>query len=143
MVGGNTSTPTAHAGIRSRAWCFTAQVPDYWERNDDVFEHGIQEAEYMVWQIERVGHTHIQGYVYFEHARTMASTKAAIFAWCGIQAHLSKARGTPAQNKAYCTKTESRVEGPWEMGSMLLLQLRCYEMLEEILKTLTNAGHIV
>lgn len=32
--------------------------------------------------------------------------------------HLEIARGKPAQNKAYCTKEETRVAGPWEGGNL-------------------------
>jgi len=32
--------------------------------------------------------------------------------------HLTPARGTDEQNRAYCTKDASRVDGPWEIGDM-------------------------
>lgn len=125
VVEGNTTalraSPQPQApGIRSLGWCFTANIPQYWERPEGVFEDLIQEAEYMVCQIEKApttGQLHIQGYIWFQSARTLQSVKNKIKEWCGIEAHLEKARGSPQQNKDYCTKEESRVDGPWEMGS--------------------------
>lgn len=108
----------ANQRSRSRGWSFTANIP---EGDYDILEAGFK-ADYLVWQYEMEGHLHIQGYVYFNDAKTMASVKKRIFKWCGVQAHLEKARGTPAENKTYCTKEETRVHGPWEQGMMFWLR---------------------
>lgn len=97
---------------RSRGWTFTANIP---EGEYDILDKGFK-ADYMVWQYEMVEHMHIQGYVYFANARTMSVVKKDIKTWCGVEAHLEKTRGTPQENKTYCTKEESRVHGPFEEG---------------------------
>lgn len=105
---------------RSRAYCFTANVPD--GEDPDILDENtkIDGASYQVWQYERApttGQIHIQGYVYFANPRYLQAVKTLIYDWCGIQAHLEVAMGTPEQNKEYCSKDESRLAGPYEVGS--------------------------
>lgn len=102
----------ANPRTRSRGWTFTANLP---EGDYDILDKGFP-CDYMVWQYEMVDHMHIQGYAYFENARTMKSVKGNVEEWCGIQAHMEKSRGSPQQNRTYCTKEESRVHGPFEEG---------------------------
>lgn len=101
---------------RARGWCFTANLPD--EDEIDTLEEPIPGVHYMVWQYEEKSHRHIQGYAYWKNQRTMSAAKKSIFQWCGVQAHLEKAMGTPLENKTYCTKEESRIAGPYEFGDM-------------------------
>lgn len=101
---------------RARGWQFTANLAD--DAQVEVIEQGIQDCVYMVWQYEEVAHRHIQGYCYWKSAKTMKSAKACVKAWCGIEAHMEIARGTAEQNKAYCSKEESRIAGPFEMGTL-------------------------
>jgi len=73
---------------------------------------------YLVYQTERgaQGTIHLQGYVRFNNKKRLLGAKALIHP----QAHLEIARGTEAQNKAYCTKTESQFPGPHgEYGTFL------------------------
>lgn len=71
-------------------------------------------ATYMVFQMEmgEGGTLHLQGYVEL--------SKAAKYSWLANNGlgggHFETARGTAAQNKAYCTKKECRIDGPWEYG---------------------------
>ena len=34
------------------------------------------------------------------------------------KAHFEVARGSPESNRAYCTKSDTRVDGPWEFGAL-------------------------
>lgn len=73
------------------------------------------EIEYMVWQRERgeQGTEHVQGYVRFNKRKRLSAAKN----WFSApEIHMEVARGNEQQNKAYCTKVETRVAGPWEFG---------------------------
>ncbi len=63
---------------------------------------------YKVWQTEEGanGTRHIQGYIVFENAKMFSTLQNQL-----PGAHLERARGTAAQNKAYCQKIEGRVVG--------------------------------
>jgi hypothetical protein len=67
-----------------------------------------------VFQLEKgeKGTPHYQGYVFFNKRTSMAMAKKQISA----KAHFEAARGTPLQNRAYCTKKEGRINGPFEFG---------------------------
>lgn len=82
---------------------------------------------FLVYQLEEgeQKRPHIQGYVYFRNALSMGSYGEAKREQVGIKgflkcnhAHLEKARGTPQENKDYCTKEEGRIKGPWIFGVM-------------------------
>ena len=65
------------------------------------------EPQVMRWQIfsEEIGEDgtpHLQGYTYFKNALTMESAKQ----WLKGRVHLEPRRGTHAQAKEYCSKTE-------------------------------------
>lgn len=96
---------------QSNRWCFTANNPGVWRPPGST-----EEVEYMVWQLERgqkEGTEHIQGYIRFKGRKRMTTAKK----WFGIdQIHLELAKGNEKQNRAYCTKEETRIEGPHEYG---------------------------
>ena len=70
---------------------------------------------YLVAQKERgaEGTEHIQAYISFENAVAFTTVKT-IFQG----AHIEAARGSPEENRTYCTKEETRVAGPWEYGTL-------------------------
>ncbi len=68
-------------------------------------------VRFAVWQVERVNTNHIQGYVELNKAAELSRMRL-VFPGC----HLVNAAGSHAQCVAYCTKAESRVDGPWECG---------------------------
>ncbi|AXL65931.1 replication-associated protein [Sierra dome spider associated circular virus 2] len=71
--------------------------------------------KYMVYQKEsgENGTNHYQGYVELLSPTGMPSVKRMI----GQNPHLEPRRGTQAEARAYCMKPETRVDGPWEMGT--------------------------
>jgi len=72
------------------------------------------DAKYMVYQYEVGGKQntlHLQGYVFFKHQRFFTAMKKLL-----PRAHIEAAKGSPEENKAYCTKEEGRVDGPYEFG---------------------------
>lgn len=100
--------------MASRAWCFTIQVADD-DKAPVLPRWDEKEMRFMVCQLEKApttGKRHWQGYVYFERVKKLVTCKK-IF---GPAAHLEKARGTPEENLAYCSKSETRIEGPYQYG---------------------------
>lgn len=93
---------------QTRFWMFTinnyqdAAEPGRWEK-----------AEYVVWQAEKgeSGTPHLQGYAVM-HDRCRISGMKKVHP----TAHWEPRAGTHLQAKAYVTKAETRVDGPWEVG---------------------------
>lgn len=98
------------AANRSRSWVFTLNNPA-----DDVRPCLEDNMLYLVYQLEEgeQGTPHLQGFVYWANAVRMVTMRQFL-----PGAHVEVARGTPAQNKAYCTKDSGRLDGPWEFGDM-------------------------
>jgi len=99
----------ATKGMSTR-WCFTFNnAPTEWAPPTGT------EIKYMVWQRERgaEGTEHVQGYVRFSSRKRLSAAKA----WfCAPEIHMEVARGSEEQNKAYCTKEDTRIAGPTEYG---------------------------
>lgn len=96
------------ANPRSRAWCFT--INNYESR--DAYKSAMADlAKYVVLGFEtgESGTDHIQGYIYFENARTFSSMKKLL-----PRAHLEVAKGTPEQASNYCKKDGDY----WECGEL-------------------------
>lgn len=98
---------------RPRAICFTINNPSEDERRlfEDRF---VSSTGYGIWQLERgaSGTLHIQGYGWRDKPTTFTKWKEIV----GGRAHIEGARGTAEENKAYCSKQDTRVDGPFEHG---------------------------
>jgi len=94
--------------FRGKYWVFTLNNPG----SDDIVA-SFPDLEYAVWQKEKgvQGTEHLQGYVIFKGTkqRTWVNSKC-------VKAHWEPRKGSHSQARAYCTKEESRVDGPWECG---------------------------
>lgn len=92
---------------RFRRWCWTA-----YQSSDDFSAPAW--LKYAIWQRE-VGdaehHEHLQGYFELSRAVDLSLLKAQFPGW-----HFESARGTQQQCIDYCSKSEGRVRGPWEIG---------------------------
>lgn len=94
----------------ARNWCFTE-----FERSSISFNN---EMKYLVYQMEetpKTGKMHLQGYVQFKSRHKLGAVKELLES---KTIHIEKARGSADENKAYCTKEDTRVMGPWEFGVM-------------------------
>ena len=92
-------------------WCFTINNPGEYR---PVFRP--EHMAYLVYQIERgseAGTQHLQGYVRFHNRKRLSTVKNVLE---NQGAHLEQARGSEEQNKAYCTKEDTRESGPFEFG---------------------------
>lgn len=81
---------------RARAWCFT--INNY--TDDEVIACDEIECTYIVYgdEIGTEGTPHLQGYVEFKDAKSLASVKKLL----GGRCHLEKRRGTPLEASNYC-----------------------------------------
>jgi len=95
---------------RSRSYCFTVNNPTQEDQNPFNL---LEISDYLVFQLEEgeSGTPHYQGYVHLKDAKTMTALQGY------LRAAYAVARGTPEQNRAYCTK-EPRLEGPYEEGTL-------------------------
>jgi len=87
----------------SQFWVFTLNNPE----SDPVLE----DYAYLVYQIEQETTVHVQGYVVFNSRKRFTTVKRML-----PTAHLERRRGTHLEAKAYCMKTETRIDGPYEFG---------------------------
>lgn len=104
---------------RSRNWVFTLNA----DRDEEIlwlaagapcplgawFESG--KIDYLVCQVEKVGHYHIQGYIQGRKDLRLSQLQKL-----NKRAHWEVRHGTHDQARDYCTKEASRVAGPWELG---------------------------
>jgi len=93
---------------QARSYCFTLNNPltNDLPPSDDI--------RYASWQLERgdSGTLHLQGYVELTKPRTLAWLR------CWLPgAHFEARRGTREQARDYSRKEDSRVAGPFELGS--------------------------
>lgn len=109
------------------SFCFTlhcdAENYDYtgWE-SDSAFWADLCAGEplavplvsYAVYQLERVAHLHVQGFIQLTKKTTRAVVQRDIPFLA--KAHLEPRRGTVDECRDYCTKEISRVAGPWSHG---------------------------
>jgi len=87
-------------------WLFTC-----FDIKDDN-ERYTPESDYEIYQIEQcpdTGRLHAQGFVMFGRARNLLQMRRLL-----PKAHWEFAKGSAAQCKAYCTKDNTRVRGPYE-----------------------------
>lgn len=94
----------------AKHWLFTLNNP---VRPFPTLESVGRDCSYLVYQLEvgAAGTPHLQGFVSFETKIRLAPLKALF-----PGAHLEVARGTPRQNTEYCSKPDTRVEGPFAFG---------------------------
>ena len=112
---------------RGTARCFaftrwlTADEDAKYESTGQLIEPGEHERiKYIVWQLERGGRSarlHLQGFVMFEDKVRITGCKSRLFGLNDI-VHIEACKGSPEQNRKYCTKDDTRIAGPWERGEM-------------------------
>jgi len=103
---------------RSRAWVFTIHCK--WSEQYKEYTPKVlideERVRYCIYQLEltpTTGRYHWQGYIEYKNPISMQGVKKSLDV---SSAHLEIARGNVFQNKEYCSKEASRVEGPWEFG---------------------------
>lgn len=74
---------------------------------------------YAAWQLEcgeENGNLHVQAYVEVTKKVTVVGLARWYKDQCGVQPHVDAANGTPEECRAYVTKDDTRMEGPWTRG---------------------------
>lgn len=98
--------------MQARNWTFT--LNNYEGLLDIAL---FSDCTYSIYQ-EEVGESgtpHLQGYLQFSCRKRLAFLRDLV----GLEgAHFEVARGTPEENKVYCSKDEGRLGGPYESGEM-------------------------
>jgi hypothetical protein len=126
------SPPTTRSGYSSakvRAWCFTDfPAEQEFASRIEQFQSGFEEEniKFLIFQRERCPQStgqaglsekqhreHLQGYVVFNSAVRLAAAKRFLHS---ASIHLEPRRGSHEEAKNYCSKSESRVDGPWVFG---------------------------
>ena len=113
---------SAAARLQKRAWCFTLNNPSHTnEHYESEFDTLVENktVRYVIFQRERGesgGTVHLQGYVYFHRSRDLSYCRRHLFS--GEHPHWEAAKGNANQNKQYCSKESTRVDGthPSERG---------------------------
>lgn len=102
---------------KHRSWCFTINNPEEGFQQELDMQLSKDCVKYAIFQYERGktrGTDHFQGYVTFQYGKTFKTAKEFL----GERAHLEVARGSAKQNKDYCSKEDTRIDGPWEYGTL-------------------------
>lgn len=84
--------------------------------NIDKWGHK-NEIKYAIWQLEECPTTkkqHIQGYVEFEKRPSLKNIKELFL---DGSMHIEHRMGKQSDAIKYCSKKETRIEGPWEYGN--------------------------
>nr|WPR18710.1 MAG: replication polyprotein [Owegonang virus 17] len=100
--------------VQYRRICFTKHVKDalLQELRVDTFAEWVS-CVFAVFQLEHApstGAAHYQGYCEFSSPLSLSTIKRHL----GRDVHVEKAVADRQKNVVYCTKEESRAEGPWE-----------------------------
>lgn len=97
--------------MTSRRYCFTS-----FDTTTKLTLDDVQDLRYSIYQVEAApdtGRTHFQGYLHFSKPKRLAALKKIP----GLEgAHFEVSRGSALDNRRYCSKPESRIEGPFETG---------------------------
>lgn len=104
--------------LRYCAWGFTLQLRDcetteiVHSKLQSIRDALLDNLRYMCYQLEiapTTGQRHVQGYLHFKNKRSMSSVRGYFAKGNCNFPHLDASRGTPMQNRNYCSKEDSAV----------------------------------
>lgn len=110
---GTASVKKASRGPMAKCWMFTTNNP---KPEDEPKEN--EHIEGILWQLEKgeEGTEHYQGM--FELKKKMRATTIVKEISFLSHSHLESRRGSRVQAWDYCTKADTRVSGPWGIGTL-------------------------
>lgn len=108
---------------KGRGWCVTCYGNGKDEWRDPNWDGAPKNLRYACWQREICPTTkrkHIQEYLYFNGPLTLTGVRKVLKDIGQANANCRMAHGTPAENKEYCSKEETRAPGdvPHEYGTI-------------------------
>ncbi len=96
-------------GKQWKYWVFTDFKPKHWLKMP-------KRVIYITWQLEKcpdTGRLHHQGYLELNRSMRMTWVKKMLEG----EPHVEARKGSQMQAAEYCHKKETRVDGPWELGT--------------------------
>ena len=96
-------------------------------------------VQFMVGQMEKCptsSRRHLQVYVQWSTKVTLNIAKKLL----GSTSHVEPAHGLPEENVTYCTKNDTRICGPWNLGSMKTGAMTKPESIMEMMAAVGDGG---
>lgn len=120
-------------------WMFTVNNPITSEVDFKEKLKGYPHTKYCVFQLEKGdnGTEHWQGYI--ELKRSVRFQTIKDFFKPEVP-HIERRMGTPKQAREYCMKQDTRVKGPWEIGTFVVRQQGKRNDIHEMMDDL-KSGH--
>ena len=100
---------------QARCWCLTINNETMTDAEFAEYVQGLEHFKYCVFQREigvEKGVEHIQGYIEFTISKRFSTIKGYF-----PRAHIESRKGSKAQARQYCMKTETRFHPPVEIGT--------------------------
>ena len=97
-----------------RRFCLTINNPTQTDEELEEYTRKLEHFGYYIFQREKgnkTGTEHIQMYLTFTSPKRFSTVKSYF-----PTAHIEPAKGSGAQNRDYCSKSDTRVSGPYEYG---------------------------
>ena len=102
-------------GTQARCWCLTINNETMTDAEFAEYVQGLEHFKYIVFQREigaEKGVEHIQAYIEFTIGKRFSTIKGYF-----PRAHIEPRKGSKAQARNYCMKTETRFHPPVEIGT--------------------------
>ena len=99
---------------QSRRYMLTINNPEYTDEQIIKYIEDLEHFKYCMFQREKgeeTGTEHIQAFIVFSIAKRFSTIKKYF-----PRAHIEHARGSNVQCRDYCSKSDTRVSGPYELG---------------------------
>ena len=99
---------------QGRRWMLTINNPKETDEEFEDYVRGLEHIKYAKFQREKgeeTGTIHFQLFVIFTIGKRFSTVKTYF-----PTAHIEQAKGTNLQCREYCSKKETRVSGPYEIG---------------------------
>lgn len=100
--------------VQARRWMLTINNPDKSDSELEEYITGLEHIKYAIFQREKgheTGTEHIQAFVCFSIGKRFGTIKGYF-----PTAHIEKANGTNVQCRDYCSKSDTRIGSPIEIG---------------------------